>query len=116
MILCIDDDPCVVDALGRLFHRYKVRVTKALHGMQGIWLSQVAKPALIITDLKMPICDGHELVEVIDHVPVVVVTGYHDDHERRRLIAAGAAAVLYKPVSQEELFEAIQKYVELEKR
>ena len=116
MILCIDDEPNVVDSLGRLFHRYKVRVTKALHGMQGIWLSQVAKPDLVLTDLKMPMCDGHELLEVVDQVPVVIVTGHRDDKMRQQLLDAGAADVLYKPVDREQLFEVIQKYISLEKR
>ena len=29
MILCVDDDPCVVDSLGRMFRRYKVQIAKA---------------------------------------------------------------------------------------
>ncbi len=116
MILCVDDDPRVVDALGRQLHWYKVRVTKALHGMQGIWLSQVVKPDLVITDFKMPMCDGHELLRVVNYVPVVVVTGYQDDDLRESLLAAGAADVLYKPVDSRCLMDVIKRYVELKKR
>ena len=81
-----------------------------------MWLSQVAKPDLIITDLKMPLCDGHELVQVVNQLPVIIVTGFRDDETRKSLLAAGAADVLYKPISQRELLAVIQQFIKLETR
>lgn len=116
-ILCVDDDPFVVDAIGRQLHWYKVRVTKALHGMQGIWFSQLTKPDLIITDLKMPLCSGKELLEVVNKIaPVIFITGVRDENTRNELLAAGAAEVLFKPVDSRDLVEIIQRFVRLEKR
>ncbi len=35
-ILFVDDDPNIVAAMERNFRPYKVRLTRAYHGMQGI--------------------------------------------------------------------------------
>ena len=116
MILCVDDEPAIVDALERQLHWYKVRVTKALHGMQGVWLSQVAKPDLVITDLKMPLYDGKDLLEVVDRVPVIFLTGIRDAGTREALLDAGAAAVLYKPMNCKQLIEKVGEFIHLERR
>lgn len=116
MILCVDDEPAIVDSLERQLHWYKVRVTKALHGMQGVWLSQVAKPDLIITDLKMPLYDGRELLDVVNHVPIIFLTGIRDVETRTNLMDAGAAAVLHKPMDCRQLIEKVGEYIHLERR
>lgn len=115
LILCVDDEPAIVDALERQLHWFKVRVTKALHGMQGVWLAQVAKPDLIITDLKMPLYDGKDLLDVVN-VPVIFLTGIRDPDTRQKLLDAGAADVLHKPVNCKQLIEKAGEYIPLERR
>ncbi len=38
-ILYVDDDPNIVASVERHFHRYRVSLACAYHGMQGIWLA-----------------------------------------------------------------------------
>ena len=116
LILCVDDEPAVVDSLERQLHWFKVRITKALHGMQGVWMSQLAKPDLIITDLKMPFYDGKELLEIVNDVPVLFLTGIRDAKTRESLLNAGAADVLYKPMDCKKMMARIEDFVLLERR
>lgn len=112
-ILCVDDEPKVVDSLARVLSSFDVNIKKALHGMQGIWMAQVEKPDLIITDLQMPLADGQDLVEVARDVPIIVITGAKEPGTKRRLLDAGADAVLFKPVDTHRLLATIQKFVSL---
>lgn len=112
-ILCIDDQPKIVDSIARHLSLYNVNVKKALHGMQGIWIANTEPVDLVVTDLKMPFADGIEVIEVIGHVPVIAVTGVNEPQVKKQLLDAGAAAVLFKPVDTPRLLEEIGKFISL---
>jgi CheY-like chemotaxis protein len=64
-------------------------------------------PALIITDLMMPVMDGQELIQrvraesEIAHTPVLLLSANPD-------MVVGADAVLRKPVDPEELLHNVR--------
>ena len=72
-------------------------------------------PDLIITDLMMPEMDGLELCrqirgnEVVDHIPVIVVTAKVTESERIRGFEAGADAYLSKPFNSDELRALVER-------
>ncbi len=75
-------------------------------------------PDLIITDLMMPGMDGLEVCrqvrgnEIIDHIPIIVVTAKITEEERIRGLEAGTDAYLAKPFNSEELHTRAEKLLE----
>ena len=65
---------------------------------------------VIVSDVRMPICSGLELVERLFEarwrVPCILMTAFGDDDIRRRASAVGAL-LLDKPLSLDELREAV---------
>ncbi len=122
VILTIDDDPNVSQAIKRGLNRYRVTLLQAHHGTHGIWLATTQKPDVIITDLRMPQGRGQDVVAYLSahprtrQVPIIVLTGVIDDELRSRMLDLGAAEYLIKPVAFEDLCRAMGRFVELEKK
>jgi CheY-like chemotaxis protein len=70
-------------------------------------------PDLVILDLSMPNSGGWHVLRFIrgtaplDQTPVLVLTANADADTRRRSYEAGATRLLVKPVSLDEILEAI---------
>lgn len=118
-ILCVDDDPDVTRSIEMRLKAFDVTVNCALHGMQGIWKSALARPDLIIMDLAMPKGDGRFALRclranaVTKAVPIIVLTGMRDPALAIKLIDEGADAFLRKPISFNELLECISRFIDL---
>jgi CheY-like chemotaxis protein len=67
---------------------------------------------LIVSDIRMPVCNGLDLVERMFEarwrVPCILMTAFGDDEIRRRAEAVGAI-LLDKPLSLEELRQAVAR-------
>jgi CheY-like chemotaxis protein len=65
---------------------------------------------IIVSDVRMPICSGLDLIERMFEarwrIPCILMTAFGDDDIRRRAGAVGAL-LLDKPLSLEELREAV---------
>ena len=75
-------------------------------------------PDLIITDLMMPGMDGLEVCrqvrgnEIVNHIPIIVVTAKITEEERIRGLEAGADAYLSKPFNADELRTRVEKLLD----
>ena len=75
-------------------------------------------PDLILTDLMMPEMDGYELCrrvresEVLNHIPIIIITAKSGGKERVCGLEVGADAYLEKPFNAEELNIRITKFLE----
>ncbi len=73
------------------------------------------RPAVVITETRLPIFDGYALCEVLRRdsmtrsVPILVVTTEMRPTELARARAAGADSVLNKPVSLDALLKEVQR-------
>ena len=61
-ILVIEDDSRLRDAVKEMLKRAGYDVLTASDGKVGVELYREKHPDLIITDLKMPVMAGHELI------------------------------------------------------
>ncbi len=117
-VLCVDDDPNVSEAIARAFSRHGLRVLRAFHGMQGLWLAASEKPDAIVLDLAMPKGSGEEILECLKrnpdtaHIPVVVLTGKHDPGLERHIRRLGADRFLAKPVPADTLLSEISSLID----
>jgi len=66
---------------------------------------------LLITDVKMPVMDGIELIaeakRIKPHLPVIAVTGYGDIPMAVRALKAGARDFIEKPLERRNFLAAI---------
>ncbi len=116
-ILIIEDNTDVAAYIGsQLTERYAL--SYAADGKEGIEKALEQVPDLIITDLMMPGMDGLEVCkrvrsnEIINHIPVIIVTAKITEQDRLKGLEAGADAYLTKPFNSEELQVRVEKLLE----
>lgn len=96
----------------------KFNVYFASEGQEGLDKALEIMPDLIITDLMMPGMGGCEMCgkvrssEILNHIPIIVITAKTTEEDRLKLLSAGADAYLYKPFNSEELNVRIDKLLE----
>ena len=108
-ILLIDDEPGICMALSLLLHDLFV-VEAAMTAAEG--LARAREPfALILMDLCMPGVTRYELLEAIRQIagetPIAVLSAMGDLRTREDVLRHGAAALIEKPFSRQELLRHI---------
>jgi len=100
-ILVIDDNPNVVDILGRCLQEEGYRVLSALTSDAGLKLAILSRPELVLLDLALPGTNGIELLKRIRSTNpttrVIIVTGNADPTLAREALELGALAYVDKP-------------------
>ena len=89
---------------------------EASNGEAALELIRGKDPDLIITDMKMPIMDGTELLPVISsQYPdkyIIVISGYKDFEYMQHALRAKSIDYLVKPFSRQAILDAAGKAVE----
>ena len=119
MVLVVDDSTLVRTKLGRLLTSAGYRVTEA-HDGQHAWelLQSSPPPAVIITDLEMPVLDGFELIAAVhggietEHVPIIAITG-REDLRARIADLSGIYGIFKKPWNDRDLIRRVDGLVAL---
>ena len=113
-ILVVDDEAMVREAISVLLEEKGYEVRTANNGRAGVEAYADFAPDLVLTDISMPDMEGIEFLQVLrkkeKSLPVIVMSG--NIVGQRFLKSArmiGAAAVLKKPFSNEDLFSAVSK-------
>ena len=73
LVLCVDDEPMLLQSLGRLLRALDVDVMTAQNGREALaLLARVDRlPDLVITDLTMPELGGEALLDAVRRDPVL---------------------------------------------
>jgi len=114
LVHVVDDDASFRTAIARRLKLagYEVETYSSAQQLLDI-LPGVEKPACILLDVQIPGLSGPELqgrlIELGSIVPIIFVTGHADTPTTVRAIKAGAEDFLTKPVSSEQLIEAIER-------
>ncbi len=116
-LLIIDDNRDIAAYIGAQFvHQYAI--SYATNGKEGLDKALDLVPDLIITDLMMPGMDGLEVCrqvranDIINHIPIIIVTAKITEEERISGLKAGADAYLTKPFNADELHTRVEKLLE----
>lgn len=115
-ILTIDDDPDILDVLALTLSEH-YEILQAQNGQEGLHLAQTKPPDLIICDYKMPVMDGRQFCQAIkrdillQHIPVIMLTGKGEVKDKVGGIDAGADDYLVKPFEPQELLARIKMIV-----
>jgi PAS domain S-box-containing protein len=99
------------------------QVEEASHGAEALAKARQSTPALIISDLLMPVMDGYSFLkqckadEQLKVVPFVVYTAtYTDPKDERLALSLGADAFIVKPLEPEPFIRRIREVVAMQGR
>jgi two-component system response regulator PilR (NtrC family) len=110
-VLVVDDDAMMRMVIRNELEEHDVSV--ANDGIQALELFKNGDFDLVVTDLKMPMMGGMELLAEIMQInpeaKVIVISGYMDCQTKKMLEQMGAVAVLEKPMGVIELNEHVAK-------
>jgi CheY-like chemotaxis protein len=93
-------------------------LVEAEDGEQALERVAQQRPDLILMDLSLPRLDGYETTRRLKadpryaSVPVLALTAHAGKEDEQRARAAGCVEYLTKPISREELLEAIDRHLE----
>jgi CheY-like chemotaxis protein len=113
-ILCVDDDPLILQLNGDTlrFHGYKVLT--ALDGPSALEIAARERPALVLLDIMMPGMDGFEVCRrlkadpVLRSIPIILLTAMTDTKLNVRAFDAGAELALRKPAEPAMVLRTVE--------
>jgi two-component system response regulator HydG len=115
-ILVIDDDPRMLEGLGKLLRQDGWRVALAADGATGLRALREEPVQVVLTDLKMPGLDGLAVLrEVKDaglEAEVVLLTGHGSIDAAVQAMKDGAFDFLTKPPDTERLLRVLRRAAE----
>jgi CheY-like chemotaxis protein len=108
------------DADTRALYREALRmagcdVVEAADGRDALTKALVWPPAIVITELRLPLLNGFALCEILRRdrvtatVPIVVVTGETRDAELEHVHRIGGNSVIVKPTTPDALLSAVRR-------
>jgi CheY-like chemotaxis protein len=114
LVLVVDDDELVRDAVPPMLASLGHRVELAGGGREGLTLlAGGLEPDLILLDLNMPELGGaatlRQLRSTRPHLPVLIVTGFMDAATEAELRLDPSAGWLRKPFLRDDLAQAIHR-------
>jgi DNA-binding response OmpR family regulator len=115
-ILCIEDEPEMIDLIRLILGRRGFQVSGATGGKEGLEAVRSQRPDLVLLDLMMPDMDGWEVYqqmkadEATRHIPVIVVTAKAQSIDKvLGLHIAKVDDYIAKPFSPQELLTSVEK-------
>jgi len=113
-ILIVEDDAVLNSLLAKILsENYKVLTVS--NGKDALSLiSDGNIPDLIISDIKLPLMDGLELLESLKisaqfkNIPVIVVSCIDDQGIRKKCLDFGVIAYMVKPFDPQKLLKEIE--------
>jgi two-component system, OmpR family, response regulator VicR len=118
-ILCIEDEPEMIDLIRLILGRRGFEVKGATGGVEGLQMIRDEKPDLILLDLMMPDMDGWEVYQQIKadektkDIPVVVVTAKAQSIDKvLGLHIAKVDDYIAKPFSPQDLLNSVERVLQ----
>ena len=115
-ILCIEDEPEMIDLIRLILERRGFNVQGAAGGNEGIKKVRELRPDLVLLDLMMPDLDGWEVYqqmkadETTRDIPVIVVTAKAQSIDKvLGLHIAKVDDYIAKPFSPQDLLNSVEK-------
>ena len=87
-------------------------IADAKNGKEGLEKITELKPDVVITDIRMPLMDGFEMLESAKQVynfQSIILTSYQEFNYAKKAISLNATDYLLKPVTEEELSKSLKK-------
>jgi len=117
-VVCIEDEPEMIDLVRLILGRKGFNVIGANGGIEGLETVKRERPDLVLLDLMMPDMDGWEVYQQMKaddelrNIPVVVVTAKAQSIDKvLGLHIAKVDDYITKPFGPQELLESVEKII-----
>lgn len=114
-ILIVEDDQELLEALRDTLQLAGYNVKKAANGEQALAILDQYEINLVISDIQMPVMDGHKLLKSIKtkhhDTPVMLMTAYGTIQQAVDAMRDGAVDYLVKPFEAEVLVNMVSQYI-----
>lgn len=119
-VLCIDDEPGVVELINLILKPQNIQVEGANSGEEGLRIMREDPPDAVLLDIMMPEMDGWEVYKQmradnsLKEIPVIIVTARNSSFEE--VIArerAGVNDYVTKPFLPNELRKSLTEVLGL---
>ncbi|MBI5887771.1 MAG: response regulator [Deltaproteobacteria bacterium] len=117
-ILVVEDSETQALRLKWALERKGFTVALARNGAEGLAMMREKKPALIISDILMPVMDGYEMCAVIKQteefrdIPIILLTRMSEPADILRGLEAGADNYVTKPFDEDHLVSKVRALLE----
>ena len=120
-ILVVDDSAAERLFIGRFLAEYpEFTVTFANDGAEALKAVKEQPPTLILSDLRMPVINGLELVKQLQSseftIPVILVTSFGSEQIAVEALAAGAASYVSRRNLESDLIKTIRNVLAVTER
>ena len=113
IVLLVEDDESVREALGRLFRISNLEVIAFATASDFLAYDRRGTPACQLLDVYLPDGNGLELAARLaatdPGLPVVLITAQLNEGLRRRAAIAGAFGFMVKPLDSDQLLDEIHR-------
>ena len=114
-ILIVDDEKNYLTILTAILEEEGFEVLTALSGQEALDIQKTSDLDLVLTDMKMPVMDGIELLEHIKAIdpelPVVMMTAHGTVDKAVEAMQKGAYSYILKPFDNERLIIYVKKAI-----
>lgn len=116
LVLIADDEEPIAETLALVVEDAGYAPITALHGQAAMELVRQHHPALVITDLMMPLVDGKSLITELRReaaragrppIPVILMTAADLEYAN----TCGADAILPKPFELQDVEQLLQRFL-----
>lgn len=115
-ILLVEDEPMFRKGLAKMIAGLNTGwevCGEAENGEEAQRLVEELCPDLVITDIRMPLVDGLELLQRVKaghpDTVVIVITGFQDFQYAQSALRSGALDILVKPCSKQDICHVLDK-------
>jgi FixJ family two-component response regulator len=112
IIIVVDDDPGIRDALGSLLRSVGLQVRLLASVPEFLETGRPAGPTCLVLDVRLPGRSGldfqRELTAAEIELPIIFITGHGDIPMSVQAMKGGAIEFLTKPFRDQDLLDAIQ--------
>jgi len=109
-ILLVDDDPSILQMVGRVLREEGYLVLNAANGAEALGIAETNRIDLILLDLNMPVQNGWDTFERLTArdplTAVIIITGR--PNQLFTSLGAGVGALLEKPFNYPTLLKTIK--------
>jgi len=120
VVLVVDDDPSLRDALKSLLQSVGLRVQLFGSAQEFMQSTLPDAPSCLVLDIRLPMLSGLEFqTELADsniEVPIIFITGHGDIPMSVKAMKAGAVDFLTKPFRDQDLLDAVARAIERDRK
>jgi signal transduction histidine kinase/AmiR/NasT family two-component response regulator len=115
VILVADDLEHNRSYIRDVFKNTSLKIVEAENGQEALSIAKKIIPDIIITDIRMPVLDGFELLnelkstESLKHIPVIAYSASVLKEQKDRILESDFAGLLIKPVLVTELYHQLME-------